>query len=95
MPSYCFLHQLKFVSLNLVALATNMISQPFPWLVLNRSYKTCLALQCVSVVVCKTIFFTKVSLLWKTNEIPQKCLSTKLLKLLLLSLFLLIIYSLL
>ena len=43
MTSYCFLHQLKFLRLTLVVLATNIISQPFPRLVLNRSYKTRLA----------------------------------------------------
>ena len=31
----------------------------FPWLVLNRSCKTCLALQCIRVVVCSTAFFQK------------------------------------
>ena len=41
----------------LVAPATNVISEPFPWLVSTRSLKTCLALQCVRVVVCSTAFF--------------------------------------
>ena len=42
---------------------TNVISETFNRLLLNRSLKTCLALQCIRVVVCSTaFFFTKVSL---------------------------------
>ena len=67
MPSYCFLHQLRFLRLTLIVLATNIISQSFPWLVVSKSYKICLALQCVRVVVCSTAFFTKISLLSKTD----------------------------
>ena len=41
----------------LVAPATNVISESSAWLVPNRLRKTCLALQCIRVVVCGTAFF--------------------------------------
>ena len=50
----------------LVAAATNVISEPFPWLVLNRTRKTCLALQCIRVVVYSTVFLIKGILFSKT-----------------------------
>ena len=59
MPSYYSLRQLKFLVLTLAVITRNIIFQTFPWLVLNRSYKTCLALQCVRVVVCSTALFHK------------------------------------
>ena len=52
----------KFLKRLLVAPATNVITEPFPLVVPNRSRKTCLALQCIRVVVCSTAFFIKVSL---------------------------------
>ena len=74
MPSYCFLHQLRFLRWTLVVLAKNIISQPFPWLVVNKSYKICLALQCVRVCsasewlyVVQSFFFTKVSSLLRAD----------------------------
>ena len=72
MLSDCFLHQViqsliafQFLRLNLVAPTPNVTSELFPLLVLNKSRKTCLALQRVIVVVCSTAFFTKVSLFSK------------------------------
>ena len=53
----------EFLTLALVTPATNVISEPFPWLVLTRSHQT---LQCIGVVVCITAFFKKVSLFSKT-----------------------------
>ena len=58
---------------DLVASATNVISEPFAWLVSNGLRKTCAALQCIRMVVCGTAFFIKVPLFAKTViEIPQK-----------------------
>ena len=66
MPSDCFLHQviqsklgLRFLRLMLVAAATNVIFEPFLWLVLNRSGKACLTLPCIRVVVCSKAFLCK------------------------------------
>ena len=58
----------------LVAPATNIISKLFPWLVLNRSRKICLDLQCIRVVGCmQSNFFRKVRLFPKTvNWNPTK-----------------------
>ena len=51
----------------LVAPATNVIFEPFPWLVVNLSRQACLALQFVRVVVCsKACFFIKESLFSKS-----------------------------
>ena len=62
-----------------VASFTNVVSELFPWLVVMRSRKTCLAR---SASECSTAFFIKVRLLSKLYiEIPQKCLSRKLLTL--------------
>ena len=48
MPSNFFLHHViqswlgfQFLRLILVVPATNVFSEPFPWLVLNRLHKTC------------------------------------------------------
>ena len=71
----CFLHQFIqsqlgfqiFFRFMLIAPATNVISQPFPWLVRNKLRKTCLTFQCIRWVVCSiAFFFTKVSLFLKT-----------------------------
>ena len=70
MSSDCCLHQVIkpeqviqiFLRLTLVAHATNVISEPFPWLILNSSRKTCLALQYIGVVVCNAAFSIKISL---------------------------------
>ena len=43
----------------LVDAATNVIFEPFLWLVLNRSGKACLTLSCIIVVVCSTAFLCK------------------------------------
>ena len=43
---------------DLVDPATNVISEPLPWLILNRSRKTCLPLQCIGVVACSTAIFS-------------------------------------
>ena len=57
----------------LVAPATNAILEPFPWLALNRSRNTCLALQCIRVVVCSSFFSIKYVYFRKLLiEIPQK-----------------------
>ena len=68
MPSDYFLHQViqseqhfqvfDFSNINFSSCcASNVISKTFTWLLLNRSSKTCLALQCVRVVVCSTAFY--------------------------------------
>ena len=56
----------KFLRLTLVAHVINVTSEPFPWLILNRSRKTCLALQCIGVVVCSAAFFHKSKFILKT-----------------------------
>ena len=56
----------KFLRLTLVAHATNVTSEPFPWLILNRLRKTCLVLQCIGVVVCSAAFFHKRKFILKT-----------------------------
>ena len=69
----------QIFEIDLVAPATNALSDPFPWLVLNRSCKASLALPCIRVVLCRTadVYFPKLLI-----EIPQKkCLSRKLLTL--------------
>ena len=65
MPSDCFLLQVSQSKLEFQIFEV-VISERFPWLVLNRSRKTCLALQFVRVVICSTAFFTKASLFSKT-----------------------------
>ena len=50
----------------IVAHATNVTSEPFPWLILNRLRKTCLVLQCIGVVVCSAAFFHKRKFILKT-----------------------------
>ena len=63
----------NLLGLILVAHATNVISKPFPWLLLNRSHETCLALQCIEVVVCRTAFFHKSTFISKAvNWNPTK-----------------------
>ena len=42
-----------------MAPATNVVSQPFPWLILNNLRKTCLALQCIRVALFRTALFHK------------------------------------
>ena len=42
------------MGLILVAHATNVISEPFPWLLLNRLRETCLTLHFVKMAVCRT-----------------------------------------
>ena len=78
--SDCFLHQIiqaqigfQILEVDLEGPATNSISEPFLWLVLNRS----------RVFVCTATFFMKVSLFSKTvNWNPaKKCISRKLLAL--------------
>ena len=65
MPSDCYLHQViqsyvfKFLRLMLVTPATYVISEPFPWLSLNRLSKQCVAFLCIIMVVCSTDFFHK------------------------------------
>ena len=68
--SDCFLHQIiqaqigfQILEVDLAGPATNIISEPFLWLVLNRS----------RVFVCTATFFMKVSLFSKTvNWNPAK-----------------------
>ena len=48
----------QILRLILVAPVINVITEPFPWLVLHRSRKTGLALQWNKVVVCRTGFFS-------------------------------------
>ena len=65
-----------------MAPATNVNSEPFPWLVLNRSRGTCPGLQCIRMVVCKTAFFIRVPLFSNTGyRNLAKCFSRKLLTL--------------
>ena len=59
----------KFFRLILVATATNVISEPFPWSALNRSGKTCLALQYIRVVVCRTALFHKSTFILTTVDL--------------------------
>ena len=59
------------MGLILVARATNVISERFPWLLLGKSRETRLALQCIKMVVCRTAFFPKSRFL-KAVEISQK-----------------------
>ena len=59
------------MGLILVARATNVISERFPWLLLGKSRETRLALQCIKMVVCRTAFFPKSHFL-KAVEISQK-----------------------
>ena len=73
MPSDYCLHQViqallgfQIFEVDLAAPATNLISEPFPWVVLNRLRKTFLALQCIRKGACKTAFFIKVRLFSKT-----------------------------
>ena len=57
----------------LVALDTNVISEPFSWLVvLNRLHKTCLALQCVTVAVCSTAFFHKRKFIFENRLLKSR-----------------------
>ena len=46
---------------DLVARATNVISERFPWLLLGKSRETRLALQCIKMFVCRTAFFSQKS----------------------------------
>ena len=48
------LQAFKILGLILVAHDTNVISEPFLWLLLNRSCETCLAYHCIKVAVCRT-----------------------------------------
>ena len=48
------LQAFKILGLILVAHDTNVISEPFLWLLLNRSRETCLAYHCIEVAVCRT-----------------------------------------
>ena len=48
------LQAFKILGLILVAHDTNVISEPFLWLLLNRSRETCLAYHCIKVAVCRT-----------------------------------------
>ena len=58
----------------------------------NISRKTCLALQCIGVVVYSTAFFINVSLLLKyVFEIRQKCLFRKLLALIIIIIIIIIV----
>ena len=59
------------MGLILVARATNVISERFPWLLLGKSHETRLVLQCIKMVVCRTAFFPKSHFL-KAVEISQK-----------------------
>ena len=59
------------MGLILVARATNVISERFPWLLLGKSRETRLALQCIKMVVCRTAFFPKSRFLTAV-EISQK-----------------------
>ena len=100
MSADCCLHHIiqskigfQILTRMLVAPATNIFPEPFPWLVLNRSHNTCLALQFIRAVVCSTAFFIKVYFQKIFIEIPLKCLFWKLLTLLfLLLLSLLLLY---
>ena len=64
----------ELLRLILVVPATYLLSQQFSWLVLYRSAKPCLVLQCIRVVVCNTTFFSKsYGYFWELLiEIPQK-----------------------
>ena len=55
----------------------------FPWLTLNWMRKTCPALQCIRVVVCRTAFFHKSTFIFENCLLKsrKKCLSRKLLTL--------------
>ena len=48
------LQAFKILGLILVAHDTNVISELFLWLLLNRSRETCLAYHCIKVAVCRT-----------------------------------------
>ena len=48
------LQAFKILGLILVAHDTNVISEPFLWLLLNRSRETCLAYHYIKVAVCRT-----------------------------------------
>ena len=63
----------NFFRLILVVPSANVISEPFSWLLLYRLRKTCLALQYIRMVVCRTAFFIKARLFSKTvNWNPAK-----------------------
>ena len=73
-----------------VAPVTNVVSELFPWLVVMRSRKTCLAR---SASECSTAFFIKVRLFSKLYiEITQKCLSRKLLTLIIIIIIIVIVH---
>ena len=72
-----------------MASTTISIFEPFPWLILNRSRKICLALQCIGVAVCSTASFHKSKFIFKNVslfiETPLKCLFRKLLTLIIIT----------
>ena len=80
MPSDCCL---SYSHSQVFKFSSNLISEPFSWLVLNRSHKTCLALQCIRPVVCSTNFFHKNKFVFANPLLKsrKKYLSRKFLKL--------------
>ena len=102
MPSDCFPHhviqsQLDFQVFKInfsSCYATNVISEIFTWLLLKRSRKTCLALQCVRVQYVVQPFFIKSKFTFEKNfiEIPRKCLSGKLLTLIIIIIIIFIVH---